>query len=77
MVVPNSLKKFESLYEISLIKPNQSENIVNFVDNLHKKSTKNALNKAFIKKICVLCLHFGVLFCEILHIHFYKGGHSA
>lgn len=63
MVVPNSLKKFESLYEFSLIKPNQSENIVNFVDNLHKKSTKNALNKAFIKKI--LCIVF-TFWCAFL-----------
>ncbi len=42
MVVPILLKKVRRLYEKSLIKPNESENTVVFVDNLHKKLFKNA-----------------------------------
>lgn len=42
MVVPNLLKKIQMLYVKSLIKPNENENIVKFVDNLHKKRLKTA-----------------------------------
>lgn len=42
MVVPNSLKKIQMLYVKSLSKPNEGENSVKFVDNLHKKRLKTA-----------------------------------
>lgn len=50
MVVPNSLKKIQMLYVNSLSKPNESENRVKFVDNLHKKRLKTASEQALIGK---------------------------
>lgn len=51
MVVPNSLKKIQMLYVKSLIKPNENDNTVKFVDNLHKKRLETAYLKEIAAKI--------------------------